>query len=61
MEPSKVEEEEVCIVDGGTKLLFKIPNEMDLDTAKGVVQQISGFIKLLDKSQILQNKDNTST
>lgn len=53
MEQSKVDEKEVevCIVEGGAKLSFKLPVEMDLITAKGVVQQVSNFIKLLDKTQ----------
>jgi len=49
MEP-KQKEVEVTIKEGVAKLSFSIPQEMDMMTAKGVVQQISQFIKVLDKT-----------
>jgi hypothetical protein len=52
MEISKVDGEvEVSIIEGVAKLSFRLPTEMDLITAKGVVQQISQFIKVLDRTQ----------
>ena len=44
-------EVEISIVEGGSKLSFKVPTEMDIITAKGVIQQVTQFVRILDKTQ----------
>jgi hypothetical protein len=53
-----MEEVEICIKQGLTKISFLIPKSMDIITAKGLNAQMSSFIRILDNNYIEKHNDD---
>ena len=55
MEGSKVDETEIIIKEGLTKISFNIPKILDVPTIYGLTKQMSQFLKVFDKTQQLSS------